>query len=31
MTQQTSLPFGRTDITVEELKQLVDTKEAATQ
>jgi len=31
VTQQTSLPFGRTDITVEELKQLVDTEEAATQ
>ena len=31
MTQQTSLPFGRTDITVEELKQLVGTEEAATQ
>lgn len=31
MTQQTSLPFRRVDITVEELEQLVDSEEAATQ
>ncbi|EMA11553.1 A/G-specific DNA-adenine glycosylase [Haloarcula vallismortis] len=31
MTEQSSLPFGKTDVTSEELKQLIDTEEAIIQ